>query len=199
LKLETVIIIIVIIIIGYSFLSNIQQMHSVWNKLEMAFDEPAVKVDYNEAQANENIESPTYSSDEQILENFYCPIRGEWLVTSNFGRRKIFGKYEFHKGIDLISKDNDNIYAAFNGILIYKGRKGGYGNTVIIKHSDNLTTLYAHLRSFTPGISKDDKIEQHQKLGKMGNTGRTNGGKHLHFEIRQNGKPINPRPFLKNW
>ena len=190
---------IVVIIIGYSLSSNFQIVHSFWQQLETSLEKLPKRSKHKKTNRLEDWDRSGNLFDQKILRRFSCPIRGDWIVTSPFGRRKIFGKYQYHKGIDLISKRDEGVYAAFDGVLVFRGRKSGYGNIVILKHSKGITTRYAHLSRFAYGISEGQDIRQHQRLGRIGNTGRTNGKKHLHFEIRKNGEPINPRPFLKKW
>ncbi|MEP6011856.1 MAG: M23 family metallopeptidase, partial [Parasphingorhabdus sp.] len=72
--------------------------------------------------------------------------------------------------------------------------KSGYGKTVEITHGNGLMTRYAHLSRI--GVTAGQKIEQGLQLGAMGSTGRSTGT-HLHFEVRLNGKAVNPRPFLE--
>lgn len=135
--------------------------------------------------------------------NIVAEIKGNkaWVVpytktiTSYFGMRN--GKP--HNGIDIASQgvfgqpavafaDGEVIYSQFNA--------GGYGYLVIIQHEGNISTYYAHLKQ--QGIPKGTKVKAGQVIGYIGNTGRSRGA-HLHFEIRMNGKPVDPIPYLKDF
>jgi len=198
-KLSTFIILAVGIVIGLSIASHSKKAVSLWHEFEESKIMPIIEKLRGglKAKIQKELGSEVNSAD-GILKEFCSPISGDWIVTSPFGWRYLLGKREFHKGIDLVSQGDDGVYAAFDGILIYKGRQKGYGNIVILKHSGDITTKYAHLNSFASGLSKGE-IKQHQELGRIGKTGRTNGGKHLHYEIIEGEKPINPRPYLREW
>ena len=100
------------------------------------------------------------------------------------------GGTRWHNGIDIKLKTGDSVAAAFNGVVRYSGyNDGGFGNRVIIRHSNGLETYYAHLSRRT--VSANDTIKSGQPIGLGGSTGRSNGP-HLHFEIRLEDQPINP-------
>lgn len=117
-------------------------------------------------------------------------------MTSNFGYRRdpFTGRAAMHSGIDFKGTRGEAILAAAQGKVIFAGRKSGYGNCIEIAHGNGLVTRYAHLSSI--GIKNGQKVEKGQRLGGMGSTGRSTGT-HLHFEVRLNGRAINPRPFLE--
>ena len=109
-------------------------------------------------------------------------------VTSNYGYRAKFGR--MHKGIDLHIKSNDTIYAAFDGkvrLTNYEAR--GYGNYVIIRHPNDLETVYGHLNKFL--VKPDQVVKAGDPIALGGSTGRSTGP-HLHFETRYMGYAINP-------
>lgn len=112
-----------------------------------------------------------------------------YQVTSGFGSR--WGRQ--HKGIDIVSK-NKSILASDNGKVVFAGKKGDYGNAVIIDHQNGYETLYGHLSKIS--VKKGDIVEKGDTLGVMGSTGRSTGV-HLHFEIIQNGKEKNPMSYLR--
>lgn len=103
-----------------------------------------------------------------------------------------------HSGVDLIARKNTEIRAAADGKVIFTGRKGGYGKTIIIDHGNNIKTLYGHLNSIT--VSSGDNVKMGEYIGGVGNTGRSTSN-HLHFEVRENDKPVNPLSFTyeRNW
>lgn len=98
------------------------------------------------------------------------------------------------KGIDIPGKLGDPITAASEGKVVYAGNSlRGYGNLVIIKHDNTYLTAYAHNRSLS--VKEGDTVKKGQKIAEMGDTD-TNSVK-LHFELRVNGKPVNPAPYLQ--
>jgi lipoprotein NlpD len=98
------------------------------------------------------------------------------------------------KGIDIAGKLGDPIAAAADGKVVYAGNSlRGYGNLVIIKHDNTYLTAYAHNRSLS--VKEGDTVKKGQKIAEMGDTD-TNSVK-LHFELRVNGKPVNPTPYLQ--
>jgi lipoprotein NlpD len=98
------------------------------------------------------------------------------------------------KGIDIAGKLGDSITAAADGKVVYAGNSlRGYGNLVIIKHDNTYLTAYAHNRTLL--LKEGDAVKKGQKIAEMGDTD-TNSVK-LHFELRVNGKPVNPTPYLQ--
>ena len=85
------------------------------------------------------------------------------------------------------------VRAPADGIVIFAGEKAAYGNTIVIDHGRDITTLFGHLQRMlvTPG----QKVERGQHVGHVGNTGRSTGP-HLHYEVRINGVPVNPRRYV---
>ncbi|MNO77246.1 Murein DD-endopeptidase MepM [compost metagenome] len=118
---------------------------------------------------------------------FAWPVSGA-TISSTYGSR--WGRQ--HKGIDLVS-GNRTIMAADEGVVTFTGNSSGYGNTVIINHSNGYTTLYGHLSSIS--VIQGQTVEKGKGIGVMGNTGRSTGT-HLHFEILKNDVPQNPMTYL---
>jgi murein DD-endopeptidase MepM/ murein hydrolase activator NlpD len=117
-------------------------------------------------------------------------------INNEFGfRRNPFGgrTYEFHPGMDIDGERGDLVIAPANGTIIKAGWQGGYGNMVEIDHGNGLTTRYGHLSRIDVAIG--DPVIRGQLLGLVGSTGRSTGP-HLHYEMRLNDRPINPRHFL---
>ncbi len=114
-------------------------------------------------------------------------------ITSPYGYRYIFGAYEFHLGIDLGASYGSNIRASDGGKVTYAGWKGSYGKLIIITHDNGSQTYYAHCSSLL--VSVGDRVYQGQTIGRVGSTGNSTGP-HLHFEIRINGKTVNPVNYL---
>ncbi|MBD1996525.1 peptidoglycan DD-metalloendopeptidase family protein [Leptolyngbya sp. FACHB-541] len=117
------------------------------------------------------------------------------IVTSNFGWRvhPILGYRRFHAGIDFGASHGSTIQAADAGVVIFSGWYGGYGNAVVISHGGDLTTLYGHASELY--VSEGQTVQQGQAIAAIGSTGFSTGP-HLHFEVRQNGEPVNPLGFL---
>ncbi|MDI3481077.1 MAG: hypothetical protein PWQ97_732 [Tepidanaerobacteraceae bacterium] len=118
---------------------------------------------------------------------FLWPLVG--TVTSPFGRRG----GEFHTGIDVAADRGTPIRASNAGTVTFAGRRGTYGNLVIIDHGGGYETWYAHANSIL--VSVGDRVEKGQQVATVGTTGRTTGS-HVHFEVRLNGKPQNPLNYL---
>lgn len=116
-------------------------------------------------------------------------------VVSGFGMRRhpIFGTNRMHTGIDIDAPAGTPVVSVAEGYVIYAGWLGGYGNTVMVQHDNQHSTLYAHLRSYI--VNEDQKVEQREVIGYVGSTGWSTGP-HLHFEVRVNNDPVNPMNFL---
>ena len=121
------------------------------------------------------------------------PSNGE--ITSSFGWRlhPILGYERFHTGIDFGADYGTTIYAADNGTVIFSGWYGGYGNAVIIDHGNGITTLYGHSSELL--VAEGQAVKRGEAIATVGSTGLSTGP-HLHFEVRQNGEPIDPMGFL---
>lgn len=117
-------------------------------------------------------------------------------ITSTFGYRSdpFTRRSAMHSGIDFKGAMGSPIYAAATGEVTFAGRKSGYGNCVEITHANGIVTRYAHLSRID--VTAGQPIEAGETLGGLGSTGRSTGP-HLHFEVRINGKAVNPRPFLE--
>lgn len=109
-------------------------------------------------------------------------------ITSPYGMR--WG--ELHKGVDVVSS-NSTIRAAADGKVTFTGTKTGYGNCIVIKHSNGYETLYGHLSKIS--VKEGQTVSQGDKIGVMGSTGHSTGT-HLHFEIHKNGEVQNPTKYL---
>lgn len=121
------------------------------------------------------------------------PARG-W-VTSDFGKRldPYTAKRVVHRGIDIANRPGTPVIAPADGVVVFAGTEGGYGKVVMVDHGYGVKTRYAHLENIT--VKVGEKIQRGHKLGGVGNTGRSTGP-HLHYEVRVNGMPENPRKFI---
>ncbi|MCL1864742.1 MAG: LysM peptidoglycan-binding domain-containing M23 family metallopeptidase [Spirochaetes bacterium] len=117
-------------------------------------------------------------------------------TTSGFGsRRDPFNsrRTEFHKGIDIGCRIGTNVCSARSGEVIFSGYEEGYGNLVIVEHEFGYRSYYGHLSKIL--VKNGDPVKSGSLIALSGNTGRSTGP-HLHFEIRKNGKALNPNSFL---
>ena len=114
-------------------------------------------------------------------------------ISSGFGWRvhPILGYRRLHAGVDYAAPKGTPIYAAGNGIIEKAGRSSGYGNLIIIRHSNGYETAYGHQSAFAKGIAPGVRVRQGQLIGYVGSTGLSTGA-HVHFEIRINGQPVDP-------
>ena len=123
--------------------------------------------------------------------SFIWPLSG--TITSRFGYRNIFGSTSFHSGLDIAAPYGTQISAADGGTVTFAGWRGSYGQTVIITHDDGTVTYYAHCSSLL--VNAGDKVYQGQAIARVGMTG-TATGYHCHFEVRVNGKSVDPANYL---
>ena len=100
---------------------------------------------------------------------------------------------EFHPGIDFKGQRGDAARCTANGKVIFAGWMGGYGNCVQIAHANSYQTLYGHLSRISVRVGQE--VTAGEKIGEVGSTGRSTGT-HLHYEVRKNGKAVNPISFL---
>lgn len=118
------------------------------------------------------------------------------MLTSSYGYRSdpFTGAPAFHSGVDFPGSYGQPILAAATGRISYVGPRSGYGNVVEIDHGHGIMTRYAHLSGYNVRVG--DAVPRGLTVARMGSTGRSTGT-HLHFEVRVNGAPINPRRFLE--
>ena len=125
------------------------------------------------------------------------PVRSysEKRITSLYGERRDprYNTREFHYGIDIKAAEGDAALASAAGKVIFSGRQRGFGKVVIIEHGERLCTVYAHLSSLK--VKKGARVESGEVVGRIGRTGNATGV-HLHFEVRKEGKAINPLDYL---
>lgn len=114
-------------------------------------------------------------------------------ISSTFGMRKhpVHGGWRGHKGVDYAAPTGTPIHSTADGVVEFVGKQNGYGNTIIIKHHSNFSTLYAHQSRFAPGIKKGQAVSQGELIGYVGSTGWATGP-HLHYEFRVDNKQIDP-------
>ncbi|NLC87246.1 MAG: M23 family metallopeptidase [Clostridiaceae bacterium] len=118
------------------------------------------------------------------------PVTG--TITSRFGANESIRDHT-HKGIDISAPNGTTIKAAAAGKVTYSGWMGGYGNLVIISHSNGIQTYYGHCSKLY--VSVGDQVDAGEKIAAVGSTGQSTGN-HLHFEIRKDGVQVNPQKYL---
>jgi murein DD-endopeptidase MepM/ murein hydrolase activator NlpD len=123
------------------------------------------------------------------------PVEG-W-VTSRFGYRKspFTNRKEFHKGLDIATRNGTPIIAPADGMVTYTGGKGLMGNMMTINHGYGMLTRYGHLHKFLK--KKGEKVQRGETIALVGNTGKSTGP-HLHYEVHLNGVPVNPEKYILN-
>jgi len=147
-----------------------------------------------------------YTNPQTNVSEYYTPdgksMRKAFLRTPvNFTRissrfttsryHPVLHKFRSHKGVDYAAKRGTPIYAAGDGKVIFKGKKGGYGNVMILQHGTKYTTLYAHLKTYNRKLRNGSKVKQGQTIAYVGSSGLATGP-HLHYEFRVNGVHRNP-------
>jgi murein DD-endopeptidase MepM/ murein hydrolase activator NlpD len=119
-------------------------------------------------------------------------------ITAGFGYRKnpfTSRGSEFHKGIDFAASYGQTVKATGDGIVIFAGRHAGYGKMVVISHGYGITTAYGHNSKLL--VKQGDKVKKGQAISQAGNTGRSTGT-HLHYEVKLNGKNVNPAKYFNS-
>lgn len=114
-------------------------------------------------------------------------------ISSPFGRRRhpILRDYRVHWGVDYAAPKGTLVYAAGDGVVQMAKYNGGYGNYIKIRHNSEYSSAYGHMWKFAKGIRPGVRVKQGQVIGYVGSTGRSTGP-HLHYEVVQNGKRVNP-------
>ena len=126
------------------------------------------------------------------------PVKMNVEFTSGFGVRSdpFHAGAAMHPGIDLAGSYGTPIYATADGTVLRAGwNSGGYGNLVEVDHGRGITTRYGHMSAIL--VSPGDHVTRGQQIGRMGSTGRSTGN-HLHYEVRIDGRAVNPIPFMKS-
>ena len=127
-------------------------------------------------------------------------VISQWFGPTDYAAEPpAFGAAHFHAGIDIANNGGTPIFAADDGVVVstldsmYNGHLIGYGRHVIIAHQNGMMTLYGHLEGYS--VKVGDSVKQGDLIGVMGSTGNSSGP-HLHFELRINNSPVDPKPYL---
>lgn len=123
------------------------------------------------------------------------PLQEAYRKSSSFGYREdpINGIKKFHSGLDLAAQYASIVYCTAAGRVVFSGSKGGYGKTIIVQHRYGFETYYAHLTYLYAQAGCE--VKRGKAIGFVGSTGRSTGT-HLHYEIRKNGRSIDPSKFF---
>ncbi len=162
-------------VLAGEFVNNRSKFQAVW------FDEAGSNGGY-------------YTFDGKSLKKAFLKSPLEFSrVSSGFSMRvhPISGQWKQHKGVDFAAAIGTPIRASGDGVVESIGGQNGYGNTVVLKHWANYTTVYAHMSRFANGLRKGSKVNQGEVIGYVGMTGWTTGP-HLHYEFRVNNEPRDP-------
>lgn len=168
--------------------SLMREMHEQINQLDLAT-----------ANQNNGFESLfKYIKEQQNILASTPAIRpATGWTTSRFGYRisPFTGRREFHKGFDIANRKGTSIIATANGTVTFAGKKGAFGNVVVIDHGHGMVTRYAHTEKML--VKRNDKVKRGDTIALIGNTGRSTGN-HVHYEVHLNGIPINPEKYILN-
>ena len=130
-----------------------------------------------------------YTPDPLSALRLHWPVRGP--INSGFGaRRSLGGSGDVHTGIDIGARAGTPVRAPARGIVAFVGWQNGYGRTIVLEHGHRVQSLYGHLSKFV--VKRGQRVEQGTIIGLTGNSGHSSGP-HLHYEVRVNERPINPR------
>ncbi|WP_454832059.1 peptidoglycan DD-metalloendopeptidase family protein [Pseudoxanthomonas wuyuanensis] len=122
------------------------------------------------------------------------PIANSYITSGFGGRADPFGGGgQYHKGIDFKARIGDPVLAVADGVVSFAGVKGGYGNVIDVDHGNGYITRYAHNSRLV--VKAGDLVRVGQEVAKAGSSGRSTGA-HVHFEVWENGRVVNPRKFL---
>jgi murein DD-endopeptidase MepM/ murein hydrolase activator NlpD len=123
------------------------------------------------------------------------PVMGRCYFSSGFGSRRdpITGGRGFHAGLDICAAMGTPFGATADGVVTFASEQSGLGRTIRVDHGNGFSTVYGHASAIL--VRKGQSVKRGEVIGKVGNSGRTTGI-HLHYEIRQGGRPLNPRTYI---
>jgi murein DD-endopeptidase MepM/ murein hydrolase activator NlpD len=148
-------------------------------------------VRYEDSEGNVNY----YTPEGKLMRKTFLSSPVDYArISSHFDanrRHPILNRIRAHKGVDYAARTGTPVKSSGDGTIAFMGRKGGYGQVVVIKHGDRYETLYAHLSNFKRGLIEGDTVNQGEVIGYVGQTGLATGP-HLHYEFRVDGVHRNP-------
>jgi murein DD-endopeptidase MepM/ murein hydrolase activator NlpD len=123
------------------------------------------------------------------------PVSGPYFLSSGFGSRRdpFTGRPSWHTGVDLRAPLGTAFRASADGRVVFAGYDGDFGLAIHVDHGDGLVTVYAHASD--TAVHVGDEVHRGDVIGHIGHSGRTTGN-HLHYEVRKNGSPANPRQYI---
>jgi len=140
-----------------------------------------------------------YDQNGRVIEGFYLSVPLVYKrISSHFTKSRYHPVLKIrrpHLGIDYAAPTGTRINASADGRVIFKGVKGGYGNTIIIQHDYGFQTLYAHLSRYKPSLKRGSSVKKGELIGYVGTTG-VSTGPHLHFGVYKNSQAINPNSAI---
>lgn len=178
---------------------SIQDINAMQSELEENYEELSALLKEVQNEIADVYKNLTTSKEDYVGGEMMWPAPGYSKITCEYGWR--FGGKDFHTGMDISGGGihGAKVVAANTGTVIftkycpYNGYSYGYGTYVIIDHGGGITTLYAHMSALS--VSVGDVVVMGQQIGNVGNTGWSTGA-HLHFEVRKDGKSVNPLPYV---
>ncbi|MDP2904191.1 MAG: peptidoglycan DD-metalloendopeptidase family protein [Methylovulum sp.] len=148
-------------------------------------------VNYEDSNGNINY----YTPEGKAMRKAFLSTPVDYVrISSHFDANRkhpILNRIRAHKGVDYAARTGTPVKAAGDGNIVFIGRKGGYGQVMIVKHGEHYETLYAHLSGFKKGLLDGDSVTQGDIIGYVGQTGLATGP-HLHYEFRVDGEHRNP-------
>ena len=175
-----------------NYLSALKADHTALEKAEAEMQAEADRLAKEIAAQASKSTSSTYKGGKMTW-----PLPGHYVITSKYGNRlhPVLKKYSLHTGVDIAGSgcNGDPVVAAAAGTVIKATYSNAYGNYIVIDHGGGITTLYAHSSKLL--VKAGDKVSAGQEIMKVGTTGYSTGP-HLHFEVREDGKYLNP---LDGW
>ena len=179
--------------------SSIQDINAMQSELEENYEELSGYLKEIQNEIADIYKNLTTSKEDYVGGEMMWPAPGYSKITCEYGWR--FNGTDFHTGIDISGSGihGAKVVAANTGTVIftkqcpYNGYSYGYGTYAIVDHGGGITTLYAHMSSLAVNVG--DVVVMGQQIGNVGNTGWSTGA-HLHFEMRKDGKSVNPLPYV---
>lgn len=179
--------------------SSIQDISAMQKEYEENYEELSARMQEVQNEIADVYKNLTTSKEDYVGGEMMWPAPGYSKITCEYGWR--FNNTDFHTGMDISGGGihGAKVVAANTGTVIftkycpYNGYSYGYGTYVIIDHGGGITTLYAHMSAITVNVG--DVVVMGEQIGNVGNTGWSTGA-HLHFEVRKDGKSVNPLPYV---
>jgi len=179
------------------------QWEEIWQDGEFVTDGEIIAAEFNNNGrtnravrfVDETGRSDYFTPDGHSVRKAFLRSPVDFRVSSSFNpnrRHPVLKTVRPHRGVDYAAPRGTPIKASGDGKVIFRGKKSGYGNVVILQHGGNITTLYAHMSRFASKAGNGSRVRQGQTIGYVGATGLVTGA-HLHYEYRLNGVHRNPR------